>query len=146
MGNSQGLHIALHAPNLMNVCVDSMNNEVVSGRLYHCYNEEGIAFKNMVQMLDVMESFYNDINYPQASTEVRSFVSNKQTNNSELKKVREQIDIVEYRGKRATFLVHVQYRQNSSWQGQLEWVEKGAVKTFNSELDLVKLIVGALEL
>ncbi len=146
MGNSQGLHIALHAPNLMNICVDSMNNEVVSGRLYHCYNEEGIAFKNMVQMLDVMESFYNDINYPQASTEVRSFVSNKQTNNSELKKVREQIDIVEYRGKRATFLVHVQYRQNSSWQGQLEWVEKGAVKTFNSELDLVKLIVGALEL
>ena len=146
MENNQRLQIALHAPNLINICVDDMDSEVISGRLYHCYKEEAIPFANMVQMLEDMESLFNDIDYPQASTKSRNFVEDKPTDSVELIKVKQQSEIVEHRGEKGTFLVHVQYRQNSSWQGQLEWVEKGAVKHFDSELDLMKLIVGALEL
>ena len=57
----------------------------------------------------------------------------------------EQKDVIMHRGELGTFFVHVQYRQNSSWQGQVEWAEKGVMKQFNSELDLVKLISGAIE-
>ena len=57
----------------------------------------------------------------------------------------EQKEVIVHRGNEATFFVHVQYRQNSSWQGQVEWAEKGVLKHFNSELDLVKLISGAIE-
>lgn len=145
MNNSEIVKIALHAPNLINICVDNNSNGTVSGRIYHCFTEEAWEFATMVQLLDKMECFFDSINFPQASTEKRNFRGTRSTQELGLKKVRTQQDIVVHRGKMATFYIHVQYRQNSSWQGQIEWAEKGVLKHFDSELDLIKLITGALE-
>jgi len=53
--------------------------------------------------------------------------------------------ITKQRGKQGTFIVHVQYRQNATWQGQVVWAEKNKVQKFRSVLELLKLIDNALE-
>ena len=49
-------------------------------------------------------------------------------------------------GKKGTFVVHVQYLENSTWQGEIRWVEKGKNVSFRSELELLKLMDNALEM
>ena len=49
------------------------------------------------------------------------------------------------KGKKTTFLVEVQYRQNATWQGNVTWVEKSEKQPFRSALELLKLIDSALE-
>lgn len=49
-------------------------------------------------------------------------------------------------GKLDTFLVHIKYRQNATWQGEIRWVEKGKNVSFRSELELLKLMDNALEM
>ena len=47
-----------------------------------------------------------------------------------------------------SFLVSIKYRQNSSWQGTVQWVETGKTQNFKSCLELIRLIdmaVGAPE-
>ncbi|MCI8402048.1 MAG: hypothetical protein HFI38_08205 [Lachnospiraceae bacterium] len=41
---------------------------------------------------------------------------------------------------KATFLVHIQYRNNATWQGQVTWVDKKKTMSFRSALELLKLI------
>ena len=48
-------------------------------------------------------------------------------------------------GDLGTFVVHVQHRQNSSWQGRITWVEKEQTVSFRSVWEMVKLMAGALE-
>lgn len=44
---------------------------------------------------------------------------------------------------KATFVVQIQYRQNSTWQGQVLWKEASEHRYFRSELELIKLIDNA---
>ncbi|MBC8529389.1 hypothetical protein H8699_08115 [Christensenellaceae bacterium NSJ-44] len=46
-------------------------------------------------------------------------------------------------GKKATFMVQVQYRENASWQGQITWVEANQTRNFRSALELIKLMDSA---
>jgi len=39
-----------------------------------------------------------------------------------------------------TFLVKIKYRQNSSWQGSVQWVEGGKTQNFKSCLELMRLM------
>ncbi|MCI8982442.1 MAG: hypothetical protein HFG78_08560 [Hungatella sp.] len=48
-------------------------------------------------------------------------------------------------GKKATFIVNVQYRQNATWQGKVLWAETEKSCNFRSALELLKLIDGALD-
>ncbi|MBE6987186.1 MAG: hypothetical protein E7432_00220 [Ruminococcaceae bacterium] len=51
----------------------------------------------------------------------------------------------EPKGDKATFIVQVQFRQNATWQGTVQWVEKGVTQRFRSELELMKLMGEASE-
>ncbi|MBR0163955.1 MAG: hypothetical protein IJQ12_04695 [Lachnospiraceae bacterium] len=53
-------------------------------------------------------------------------------------------NVQDKRGKQGTFIVQVQYRQNSSWQGQVIWAEQNKREHFRSTLELMKLIDSAL--
>ena len=39
-----------------------------------------------------------------------------------------------------SFLVKIKYRQNSSWQGTLQWIETGKTQNFKSCLELIRLM------
>ena len=40
----------------------------------------------------------------------------------------------------STFLVKIKYRQNSSWQGSVQWVEGEKTQNFKSCLELMRLM------
>ena len=52
--------------------------------------------------------------------------------------------VQESRGKKGTFIVQVQYRQNATWQGQVVWAEENRKEYFRSALELLKLIDSAM--
>ena len=54
-------------------------------------------------------------------------------------------EIMEKSGELATFVIHIKYRQNSTWQGDIFWTEKQEKRNFRSALELLKLIDGALD-
>lgn len=40
----------------------------------------------------------------------------------------------------ATFILNIKFRQNKSWQGTIEWIEKKKILNFRSALELIKII------
>ena len=60
---------------------------------------------------------------------------------SEIKKIDDQRDIGSTKG---TFEISVKFMQNSTWQGQIHWVEKNQKQNFRSALEMLKLMDEAL--
>jgi len=40
----------------------------------------------------------------------------------------------------SSFLIKIKYRQNSSWQGTVQWIETGKSQNFKSCLELIRLM------
>ena len=45
---------------------------------------------------------------------------------------------------KGTFEISVKFMQNSTWQGQIHWVEKNQKQSFRSALEMLKLMDEAL--
>ncbi|QAT44058.1 hypothetical protein EQM06_02125 [Aminipila luticellarii] len=56
-----------------------------------------------------------------------------------------QFDTGSERGQKATFILQIKFRQNASWQGTVQWVEKKQEINFRSALELIKIIDSACE-
>ena len=54
-------------------------------------------------------------------------------------------DPLAHTGQDATFVVHVKYRQNATWQGTVTWADKNKQQNFRSALELIKLMDSALD-
>lgn len=145
MSQIHEMHIALHTPNLINICIDEDINGELTGRIYHCYAENPQPFTNVIRMIEVIEVLFDRISFPQASTQTRTFTNAAKPFNDRLEKIFPPQEVVAQRGKKGTFLLNVKYRQNSSWQGEVEWVEKGVIMQFVSVLELLKILSYALE-
>lgn len=139
--------VLISAPNLVCVCVDEVQNENLKGRLYHKYKTEAVPFYSISSLLNEMERLYDWIGFPQAATRQRTFLSQTE----ERKKQKEAIQVADtkellgHSGEKATFIVHVRYRQNATWQGEVMWAEKREKIYFRSALELIKLIDSALD-
>ena len=48
-------------------------------------------------------------------------------------------------GDIGTFIVRVQHRQNSSWQGRITWMEEDKTIQFRSVWEMIKLIESAVD-
>lgn len=44
-----------------------------------------------------------------------------------------------------TFVVHVVSQENSTWQGQVTWLDEKETRSFRSMLELIKLMDAAME-
>lgn len=139
------VHINISSPNLINICVDRMENGEVSGRLYHCYGREPEKFSNIIHLLNRMEGFFDSISFPQASTKPRYFVEPEETPRVKPQKELEQKEVIRYTGELATFVTCVKFRQNSAWQGEFSWMERGETYRFSSTLEFIKQIDNALQ-
>lgn len=54
-------------------------------------------------------------------------------------------ELLRRHGEAGTFIVGVKHRDNNNWQGQVTWVEEKKTIPFESVLNLLKLIDGAVE-
>lgn len=141
----QSYQISWYAPNFINMCIDNINDGELSGRIYHCYSKEPWKFTNILQLIELADDFFDRLEFPQASTSARSFISTQFSGVDRLDKVQSPEDFIENRGQKGTFFLNVRYRQNSSWQGSVTWVEEQREQHFRSALELLKLIDGALD-
>lgn len=150
-----------HSPNIVSLCIDSYNARQQSGRLYHRYTDAPIQFSSLLEAFKQMDMFYSDIQFPHASTEPRSFFVDRRAGKwltqkapemetmteyerKDRKEMKSFDDVIEQEGTDATFIIRVQHRQHSSWQGEVTWVDEKKREYFRSALELVRLIDGAL--
>ena len=134
-----------HTPNLISICVDEIQNGELSGRIYHCYSEKACPFSNAVRLVELAENLFDMLQFPQASTKMRTFSDGVRKQEKPIEKKLSVEDIQNERGKKGTILLYVQYRQRSTWQGEVKWVEGNRQWKFFSELELFKIIHQALQ-
>ena len=119
------------------VCVDSYNNGVLCGRYFNTnYGME--RFDSLSQLLIRIEERLDENQAPQACTMTRSFTPVQKTVSEAMKPQRLQ-------GEMATFELKILFRQHTSWQGVVEWLEKKSEQKFRSVLELVMLMDSALK-
>ena len=140
-----------YSPNMVNLCVDSYGGERQEGRLYHQYTAGPVPFSSLFEAFDRMERLYDDLGFPQSATRIRAFGADRRAEElpeyerKEIEEMESFDKVTGQRGKDATFLIRVQYRQNSSWQGEVTWVDGQKKEYFRSALELVRLIDSALD-
>ncbi len=133
--------IGMTAPNLMVVCLDAPVGAGEPGRLYSCYSTEPLKFEDENQLLLLMEQVMDSINFPQSSASLRNYGAKEQPQKHEKPpKVMEQRELLNFRGSVGTYAIRVQYRQNATWQGEILWLEQNMVRSFSSELEMLKLM------
>ena len=62
----------------------------------------------------------------------------------ERKKVMTDEELLKKHGELGSFVIRVQHRQNSSWQGRLTWMDEDKTVYFRSIWEMIKLIDDAL--
>ena len=54
-------------------------------------------------------------------------------------------ELLSKHGDLGTFIIRVQHRQNSSWQGRITWSERNKTVYFRSIWEMIRLIADALD-
>ena len=135
------------APNGVVLCIRESRSDAMRGELYHSYSTASIPFENAQQMVLEMEKLYDRLNFPHPGTNERSFTKPHKNGEhiTEKDKIMKDEELLSKHGDLGTFIVRVQHRQNSSWQGRITWMEQDKTINFRSVWEMVKLIESAVE-
>ena len=120
------------------VCVDDYEAGVLNGRFYHPMRPEGEVFRSLSQYLLKMGLLFEEMAWPPADTQLRTFADSPAPMREESGRPRKEPGLL------ATFRVRVLFRQHASWQGAVTWQEKQAEQPFRSVLEWVLLMDSAL--
>ena len=135
------------APNGVILCINEAHSGELSGEFYHSYSTTPVPFQGIGQMTMRMEKLYDWLQFPFPGTNERSFAQvKKQTGRTpERRKIMSDEELLTRHGDIGTFIVRVQHRQNSSWQGRITWMEENKTLQFRSVWELIKLIESAVD-
>lgn len=134
-------------PNGVILCVDARKGGGPAGRLFHAYREDAVPFDGADGMIFCMEELYNALNFPHRGTNERRFLPVKDMGKhyTERDRIMKDEALLSKHGDLGTFIVRVQHRQNSSWQGRITWMEQDKTICFRSIWEMVKLIENAVD-
>ena len=131
----------------------------ISGHLYNLYMPEAESFSSIAEAIMKMDCFMNEIDYPQATTELRDIhYTNEKKNYMEylFSSTDSLPQIMQYWMPTifshpvdclVNIFIRVLYRQNSSWQGTILWLGQDGLKRevhFRSVLELIHIIQSAI--
>lgn len=123
----------------------------INGQLSNAYDKKIYKFSSMWNMIKTMDTVFDGYTFPQASHKIRSFTGRESADGAgaELSPVVENEDgesseKAAIHGK-VNFIIHVYYRQNATWQGEILWVEGKQEQKFRSVLELQMLMDSVLE-
>ena len=137
----------LGTPNGVVLCIDRMEDEKARGRFYHSYSREATEIQSMDELPFLMEELYDFLRFPLATTGRRTFGEGQRQGGlpGERTKIMRDDEVLSKHGDLGTFIIRVQHRQNSSWQGRITWMEKNKTVYFRSVWEMIKLVAGALD-
>lgn len=127
------------------VIMEQTENYDIAGILYNEFYNVVIDFQGIRQMLSRLDDFFDYVNFPQATHAARSFRDKTDGERKQTVPGFREVSPDEMKDRKADFMLHVQFRQNSTWQGTLEWITEQKTKRFRSELELISLIADALK-
>lgn len=130
------------------ICINSIENVTPRGFVGCPTTGWGTAFQGLFSMLSKMEDYFDAYQFPQSTCQKRSFHNDERKQSANIKEgVSDMSDdkkTFPEKGEKATFIVHVQFRRNVSWQGVIRWVEQNKEQRFRSTLELIKLMDDAI--
>lgn len=104
--------------------------------LYHADETGGILIRSFRELIDRMEQFFAEMNYPKETLSRRS-IGGAAAYRSEAVPAAEK-GAGQMNGRTGTFSIRVSQRQHASWQGTVRWLEKNETYHFPSFMDLVR--------
>lgn len=149
--------VYIGVPNGVVLCVDSAESaEKISARLYHAYRGDCLNVTSPEQILPEMERLFESLRFPFRTTNYRSFGGREEAAKaggtrpgrelSEAAKERVMSDdeLLDLQGDLVTFIIRVQQRQNSDWQGRITWAEHNRTLPFRTVAEMLQLISNAV--
>ena len=135
------------APNGVVLCVNERHGCELSGVFYHSYKTEPTGFMDLGQMTLLMEKFFDELQFQHPGTNERNFFPQNKpyVSHQERTKIMSDEQLLQKHGDIGTFIIRVQHRQNSSWQGRITWMEADKTIQFRSVWEMVKLIENAMD-
>lgn len=132
-------------PNGVVLCADGQpQHGIFRGRLYHGYHDGAIEVTSFLEMAQVMEQLFNDLQFPRPAVKDRTFFEEDAKAGDGRKKEKERImsdkELLTQHGELGTFIIRVQQRQAGTWQGRVTWVDQNKTIRFRSIFELIKLI------
>lgn len=125
----------------------------LAGVLYSPYLEKSFSFADVVDFTNQLDGVFDSISFPQAAMRYRRFRrederktgGEAQPPNNGQEKAEEMAMTEKLTGQEGdTFVVHVQFRQNATWQGTVAWAGQNQALHFRSTLELLKIMDSAL--
>lgn len=137
----------LGTPNGVVLCIDRVEDGQLGGRFYHAYAREATGFAGMEEAIFRLEQFYDSLNFPHPTTDSRTFIEQKgnREHRQERTRIMKDEELLSRHGDLGTFIIRVQHRQNSSWQGRITWMDKNKTIYFRSIWEMIKLVASALD-
>jgi len=130
------------------ICIHKNESGEPHGEIFNRYLKKPIAFTGVMSLINKMDDLCDQTGYPQAYNHYRSFGEKKKPQEigimNEAKNDMSDSLLESKTGDKATFIIQVQFRQNSSWQGTITWAERKKTQRYRSTLEMIKLMDSAL--
>lgn len=121
------------------VNVTSYDDKIICGTINNPYFSSEVPFRGLFQLISILDSLQDSMDYPQRTFEMRSFrVAPKPGAASAPGETAARNKII------ASFKISIHYRQNASWQGKVDWLDQSESSFFRSTMELMMLLDGAL--
>lgn len=135
------MHSAVKLQTMANVLVvvDGFSDGDLYGRLFCYHRGRTYAYTSAMELLFLLDSYFDFLGVPQRFTQVRSFGAGVR---ADLFADRPFVS-GKPEGASASFEVQVLSRQWGEWQGHVQWLEGGKSCAFESALSLLKFILAA---
>ena len=128
----------------LRVCVDSVTNGQIRGVVYGQRLEKPFIFADIGDLLLQIDDVLNNQDYPRAFQRKRSFGPETQPASLLAEELggkfmsKEAVEAV--RGTAATFSLNILMRQNTTWQGSVDWLDGRKPMEFSSALEFIRIV------
>lgn len=90
---------------------------------------EPIRIGGMLEAVFEIDAFFDRLGYPFPGTEIHYFIKHEKTQRIKMTRKLSDEEMLKNNGEQGTFIIRVEQRQHSSWQGRVTWVEKERQRT-----------------
>ncbi len=119
----------------------------VAGEFRHFYVQESETFNSLSEFFYKLEMMLEQINVPQAATTCRKgwgkpgakYGDDRDAPARKWKFLEEPL-MISGNKNGLFFLIHIRYRYNSSWQGEVRWLKENCTMMFRSVLELLMVL------
>jgi hypothetical protein len=136
------------------ICVDDIEHNIVSGRVFSGRLKDPIEFPDLNSLVLRLDRLMDEQNYPQAFQRKRSFKTSAPRaarsgaageDQDDGRPYMDEKTVAGAAGAKASFVLQVISRQNTNWQGFVEFPDGGR-KEFESELGFLEMVKAFLSL